>query len=272
LFGSLLPARIVTLIEVFCRYWVEKLIDFGSPYAERAIDLKTDIKYDLALFHSLHGQTISLGLLLSNSVHLSNIATINSVFSILLQQDFFEWLAKVRLRSSYSRHKGDKANPIIADIKDLKKTLGKTFDVRHVLVHEFPEVKPLTNEEIDQMFLVAATFIEVVDEGLKYLLYGPLPLGQQGINKAAREKCSAANEELNKLVKVVEEKTGKNDILEVQKAWNAFAEAEAGRIAKGWTGGTAYPAFYYTALKVLTRDRVRQLGVWIDELFPDEGT
>ena len=31
LFASLLPARLVTLIEVFCRYWVQKLIEHGPP-------------------------------------------------------------------------------------------------------------------------------------------------------------------------------------------------------------------------------------------------
>jgi hypothetical protein len=49
LFASLLPARIVTLIEVFCRYCVQKLIEHGPPYDERAIDLKVNIKYDLPL-------------------------------------------------------------------------------------------------------------------------------------------------------------------------------------------------------------------------------
>jgi hypothetical protein len=70
LFASLLPARVVTLIEVFCRYWVQKLIDQGAPYDERAIDLKINIKYDLPLIRSLHGQTISLGFLISNNVPL----------------------------------------------------------------------------------------------------------------------------------------------------------------------------------------------------------
>ena len=38
LFASLLPARIVTLVEVFCRYWIERLIDHGPPYDERAVE------------------------------------------------------------------------------------------------------------------------------------------------------------------------------------------------------------------------------------------
>jgi hypothetical protein len=47
LFASLLPARIVTFIEVFSRFWVQKLIDHGPPYAERAVDLKAPIQYNL---------------------------------------------------------------------------------------------------------------------------------------------------------------------------------------------------------------------------------
>ena len=47
--AELLPARLVTLVEMFCRRWVQKLIDYGAPYDERATDLKVEIKFDLAL-------------------------------------------------------------------------------------------------------------------------------------------------------------------------------------------------------------------------------
>ena len=60
-----------------------------------------------------------------------------------------------------------------------------------------------------------------------------------------------------------------SDIAEVQRTWEAFAKAEAERIAKGWTGGTGYPTVYHTALKVLTRDRVKQLRSWLQEMFDD---
>jgi hypothetical protein len=84
----LIPARLVTLIEMFCRRWVEKLIDRGTPYDERATNLKVEVKFDLALVRSMHDQTISLGLLLSNNVPLTSVGGIASVFAVLLDRDF----------------------------------------------------------------------------------------------------------------------------------------------------------------------------------------
>jgi hypothetical protein len=36
LLDELIPARIVTLLEVFVRTWIEDLVDKGAPYVERA--------------------------------------------------------------------------------------------------------------------------------------------------------------------------------------------------------------------------------------------
>jgi hypothetical protein len=202
LIGSLMPARLVTLLEVFCRYWVEKLIDSGSPYVERAVELKADVKYDLTLVRNLHGQTISLGLLLSNSVSLSNIESIGTVLSVLIQQNFFDWLSKVKPRTLLE-HNGDAAAPIVQDLQRLKRALGRTFEVRHVLVHEFPEASPYAIAEIDEMIAATGTFIHAADEGLTQLMYGLYPINQQSMNKAARDESGAAKEELGIVVRKV---------------------------------------------------------------------
>jgi uncharacterized protein YecT (DUF1311 family) len=147
--------------------------------------------------------------------------------------------------------------------------LNRAFEVRHVLVHEFPETSPYAPAEIDEMIAAVGTFIHAADEGFTQLLYGLYPINQQAMNKAAREESSAAGEELKKLADEVEKKTGESDIVKVQQAWEAFAKAEAERTAKGWTGGTGYPLIYHTALKVLTRDRVKQLRSWLEEEFDE---
>ncbi len=144
LVASLLPARIVTLVEVFCRYWIQRLIDHGAPYVERAAGLKVDVKYDLQLVHSLQGQTISLGLLISNSVSLASVTSIAAIFSTLIGQVFY-WLKNVRSRMALE-HDGDEA-PIISDIDAIARMLVRLFEVRHILVHEFPETHPVSVDE-----------------------------------------------------------------------------------------------------------------------------
>jgi hypothetical protein len=70
---ELIPIRIVTILEVFLRHWIEALIDHGAPYVERASKLKVDVKYDFAIAHSLQGGSVSLGQLIAHSLSLSRI-------------------------------------------------------------------------------------------------------------------------------------------------------------------------------------------------------
>jgi lysozyme inhibitor LprI len=262
LVASLLPARIVTLVEVFCRYWIQKLIDHGPPYVERAAGLKVDVKYDLQLVHSLQGQTISLGLLISNSVSLASTTSIAAIFSTLIGQDFFDWLKNVqsRIALEYDRD----AAPVISDVGAIARMLARLFEVRHILVHEFPETQPVSADEIDEMIAAASTFIEAADEGLTQLVYGRYPVAQQEMNRIAQEESEAVDLELEKLAKSVAAVDG-GDIFQVQKSWRVFAESEAERQAKGWTGGSAWALIYYTALKQLSDDRLEQLQSWFDE-------
>jgi uncharacterized protein YecT (DUF1311 family) len=113
--------------------------------------------------------------------------------------------------------------------------------------------------EIDEMIAAVGTFLHAADEGFAQLLYGLYPITQAAMNTLAREESSTAREELKKLADKVENKSGENDIVQVQQAWEAFAQAEAARIAKVVTGGTMYPTIYHTALRTLTLDRVKQL-------------
>lgn len=248
---------------------MHKLIEHGPPYDERAIDLKVNIKYDLPLVRSLHGQKISLGFLISNNISLSEIAAISAIFSILVQTDFFHWLSNVRYRTLLE-HEPDGGGPIVTDMDKLKRTLARIFEVRHILVHEFPDKLPFATAEINEMLDAVDNLISAADEGFTQLLYGLYPINQQAMNQKAREESKAIEEELDRLVDDVAKKSESDTIRKVQQAWRAFAEAEADRNAEGFTGGTAYPLFHHTALKVLASDRFRQLQTAVGEMWEEE--
>jgi hypothetical protein len=152
LLATLLPARIITFLEVFTKSWVQKLIDHGPPFADRAAALRPDkIEYSVAL--RLHGKIISPGLIISNGLGLSKLDDVANCFYILLgERDFFEWLSQIRTRSSYE----DDDSPsdpefIISDVRNVMTVLSRTFFIRNILVHELPENNPLGEEEIDGM-------------------------------------------------------------------------------------------------------------------------
>jgi uncharacterized protein YecT (DUF1311 family) len=267
--AHLLPARLVTLIEVFSRSWVQKLINHGTPYDERATELKVDVKFDLALVRSLHTQAISLGLLLSNSVPLNSVASIASVFTTLLHRDFFEWLAQVRGRF-WMEKKGKKARPILLDIETHKRSLARLFEVRNILVHEFPEKLPFILSEIDHLMETTSAFMNAADDGFTALLYGPYHhLSQHDMTMAARKESTAVEKALKKLVNEVAQATDTDTMKKAHDAWRAFAKADAERHAAPWTGGTAHPMMYWIAYRVLASDRLRQLQEWYGHFKDD---
>jgi hypothetical protein len=113
---------------------------------------------------------------------LSEIGAIGAIFSILLQTDFFQWLSNVRRRALLETQP-DGGGPIVKDIDKLIRTLARIFEVRHILIHEFPEKLPFEITEISEMLDAADTFITAADEGFIYLLVlykRPAPMSWKG--------------------------------------------------------------------------------------------
>lgn len=54
--------RAVTLLEAFSRDYLARLIDSGSPYAEKVVDLKLELKFDLRLVRAIERRVITLGI------------------------------------------------------------------------------------------------------------------------------------------------------------------------------------------------------------------
>jgi uncharacterized protein YecT (DUF1311 family) len=143
------------------------------------------------------------------------------------------------------------------------------FEVRNILVHEFPETLPFASNEIDGLIATISDFMNAADEGFTQLLYGLYPMNQRDMTMAAREESAAIEQALEKLVDEVAQATNKDTMRTAHEAWRAFADADANRHAAPWTGGTAYPMMYWIAYRVLASDRLRQLQQWYDH-FKEE--
>jgi hypothetical protein len=262
--SDLLPIRIVTLIEVFCRYWIEILIDReGSPYAETAANLKIDLKFDFEMVRGLQGRLITLGEVMANALPLTNLPSIATSFSTLLGTDLFPLLANTCHQSSLE-HQPNPV-PIISDVAILQKRLARLFEVRHIVAHELPADSPHQKVEIDDFFEAAGTFISAMDEALMQLLYPRSgPITQQAMNRDARERSEAASAELEALCAEIEKKSHSRTIHEVQQAWRIFQKQEAHRQAETWTGGTMYPLIFHSSEEAVARSRIAELQNWIE--------
>jgi uncharacterized protein YecT (DUF1311 family) len=258
---ELIPIRVVTIVEVFLRHWIETLIDHGAPYVERASNLKVDLKYDFAIARSLQGGSITLGQLIAHSLSLNRLDSCSSILSTLLGPDLFEAISNTRDLWRV-RLEGEAIGPIITDMPWVRKTLSRLFEVRHILVHEFPEKPPHPPDEVDEFLDASTALIYAVDEELAFRLQGRYPMTQAEMTRDAGARHQAAMAELETLCSEIEEDTP--EIHDVQRAWLVFKKAEAERQTRRQLGGSIRPMIYSLAAEALTRGRISELRDWLE--------
>jgi uncharacterized protein YecT (DUF1311 family) len=258
---ELIPIRIVTILEVFLRHWIETLIDHGAPYVERASKLKIDLKYDFPIASSLQGGLVTLGQLIAHSVSLNQVESFSATLKTLLDEDFFSAISKTRDRWRV-KQEGDTVGPIIGDISRVRKTLVRLFEVRHILVHELPEKKPHELTEVVTFLDVAAEFVQASEEELVTRLHGDYPMSQAEMNSEAGTRYQVAAAELDVLCKEIASQTP--EIVQVQNSWIAYMEAEAERQTQRHLGGSIRPMIYSMAAEAITRARIQELKSWLE--------
>jgi Lysozyme inhibitor LprI len=259
---ELIPIRLVTIIEVFLKDWIEALIDHGAPYVERASKLKLDLKYDFAIARSLEGGSVTLGELVAHSIPLSGVESFSAVLGILLDEDFFQLLSKTR-DAWKVKLEGDSVGPIISDIASLRRTLAKLFEVRHILVHELPDKKPHKLDEVSDFLSAAALFIDASEEEFWSRIHPGPPRTQTEMNRDAAARREAAVQELEVLCNQIKGETGRDEIESVQRLWLNFKEAEAERQTERHLGGSIRPMIYSLAAEAITRSRIDELKNWL---------
>jgi hypothetical protein len=257
------PIRIVTLIEVFTRSSVALLIDHDSPFAERASKLDVNIKFDFSLVRSLQGREVTLGQLMAHGISVQRIENMASVFSTLLGRDLFELISKVARQWEFEQE-GDAAKPIITDLAETRKTLSRLFELRHVLVHEFPHSVPYTHDDIEQFLNASIDFMDATEEMLQTTLYGREPTHQRGRNAKAELEAKLVLQELAEVVQEIAKISKTKRIFRVQRKWEAFKHAEAERQSAIWGRRARMgPLIYHYAVKRLAKERVRELREWL---------
>ncbi|MFB6419235.1 MULTISPECIES: lysozyme inhibitor LprI family protein [Bradyrhizobium] len=262
---ELVPVRIVTILEVFVRDWVEQIIDQGFPYVERAATLKLDLKFDWTLTSNVRLGTVTLGQLVAHNISTSRLETIKSALDTLISDDLFARISLVVNRWEVEVM-GSPPIPIIADNDKLRRDLFRLFEVRHILVHELPKGPIVSSDDVESFLQSAKLFVEATDEFLSELLWGKYPLTQRDMNATAAERNKSALEDLAKVCSEIEseyEEWG-SDLWTVQKQWNQFREADAEWQSREAEGGSMQSMLYSMASEAHAKARTKELRDWLN--------
>lgn len=262
------PVRIVTILEVFTRRWIEKLVDHGPPYLEQAAALmQGGAKFDYAVTMAIQGKRVSLGQLAARNVSLNDPGQIVTSFTKVLGTDFLKAIEKAHDRFAVERE-GAPMVPIISNVNNMMATLGRLFVARHIVVHERPGVKPYENADVDAFLTAAREFAHATEQTLYSRLYPDYPLTtMEMVDEAGRALHAAQREQEDILAKVkplVSDPLDRDLLRRSQEAWIAYRDLHAQLRSCNLEGGSLQPWMQIQELTRLTAIRTEELRWWVD--------
>lgn len=267
--------RTVTLLEVFTRWQIAALIDHGSQYTERAVELSKHFKMDFGLVRGIQGRAITLGDIVAHSIPLNSFEQILGYLGTLLGKPARPLLSSAVDRWAVEIKKAP-AEPIIRDFSSLASRLTRLFEVRHILCHEWPRKPAYDREEIGDFLDTAHRFAKAVEEVLLLEKFGLVPLTQTEINIQAEKHLSKAEDEMNRLLSDIRSQvSGKENwrvsIDDVQQKWQCYRDAQCDFDTHLYLEGTIRPLFWSKEAERLTRLRIAELQSWLEARADEDG-
>lgn len=273
--------RAVTLLEVFTRANIAELIDHGTDYANRAIDLSKSLKMDFTLMQSIQGRVITLGDIVAHSVAVNTFAQILGYFETLLGKPLRPLLASAVDRWA-TEIKKEPAAAIISDFDVLARSLTKMFEMRNILCHETPTKSVYALSDIDEFLGHSIQFTKSLEEVLTFEMFGLVPLTQTDMNIAAGEDLRKKEEELTQLLSEIRailkdlddrisdvpasaaECDWTSSLNDAEEKWLSYRIAQCDFVTHLNRGGTIRPLLWASEATRLTEIRIAELRNWLE--------
>jgi uncharacterized protein YecT (DUF1311 family) len=262
------PIAVVACMETYFRLAIKKLIDSGEPYLtnSQALMPKANVGFDV--LRALHGQSITIGDVISHSVSISNLTHLASDMSKLMGVDFLKEVSLIHDRWAVEVLK-QPVRPILLEADNTFRYVARTFELRHIFCHETASNHQFDAEEIEKCFDNAVLFLKAAEEMVSETLYPNSPLTQSDMNIASAGEYRKEKEHLDVLLSRVESLLSDKQVPrfnEANKAWEAFSEASVEVEGLQYEGGSIRPTVENSAATRLTRERSAQVSKLVDLL------
>ena len=265
------PIALVACMESYFRLVIKDLVDSGEPYLSNSSGLFHTNQFDFDVLKGLHGQTITIGDVISRYPSISNIRHIVKLMDDLMGYDFREKLSSVYDRWEVEAMESPKQS-IIRDIHETFRYVERSFQLRHVFCHEIATAIDVEKEEIDKCVYHTSLFLKASDELVSETLFPNAPLTQTDMNIASYEDYRKEEKDLALLLKKVTEVLSskqKEKFYEANEAWRKFVEASVEVEGLVYEGGSIRPTIENGAAAQFTRERkeqVEKLFAYLNEL------
>lgn len=255
------PIAIVACLETFFRLSIKQIIDYGEPYLSNAESIlpKNNIGFDV--LKGLHGDTITIGDVISHSISTSNLGHIVSYLNNLLKIDFINEVSNVKDRWAIEiEEKPDE--PIISSPDELFKYISKTFELRHIFCHETASNLKLHDKDIEKCFEYSLIFLKASEELINQIIYPNAPLTQTDINIQTHKDYTSEKTNLDSLLQELKTLLTEKQLKYLTKAnefWENYLEATVEIEGLQYEGGTIRPSIQNKAARDLISSRKRYI-------------
>jgi Protein of unknown function (DUF1311). len=252
---------IIACAESFFRLAIKELIDSGEPFLSNAENLRDTVKFDFTVLRAIHGKSVTVGDFVSHCVALSSLEHINTTLSIILGVDFLDSVKDVADRWVYEVLKKPKV-PIIEEPNKVFAGVKRTFEMRHIICHEFASNVVISKEDVSDSFKHTATFLRASAEFIQEIRYPGAPLTQYAMNINSAKLLDERREILNVCCAEVKARLNPGRILEfdaAQQKWADYCDAWARFEADVEAGGTIRPLLYGNVARKMTEQRIEEV-------------
>ncbi len=260
------PMRAVTLLEVFVKTWITRLIDHGSPYAENAAGLAASgVKFDYNVALALRGKKLSMGELVAHGLPVNRIEDVAGPFSTVLGRDIFALIETTVDRFKVERQ-DEPRRPIVQDMKRLRARIAELFRVRHILTHELPKTKPYAPNDVEGFLGSVVEFMQATDQALRTQLFGHYPLTPMEMAEDYGRRLALVESALQAALDQIAQRAW--NVVEHQQAqerWTSFANAQVSLVGSTLEGGSLQAVAMVAERLRLTVARVADVTWWLEK-------
>lgn len=153
---------IVSCIEGYIRLTIKDIIDFGEPYSSNADAISKSKK----IYNFINNnQSITKGDLISHTLSINNISSIDEILSSLLGIDFWPSL-------QVNPALDDDDTPLSEFNPNLYDHLEELFSYRHMFAHELANDVYIEIDDVDYFLSIGLLFMYVTEEMIDTYVYG----------------------------------------------------------------------------------------------------
>lgn len=261
-----IPVAIVVCFQSFFRSVVLELISKEESYLSNSMKLNEvkNFRLEIRDLLEINSSKISTVEIIAHNLSFNNIDSINNVFSIILNIDFFDSLNNFYPAKPNENFK-NATNHFVNNKESIFRDIASTYKLRHIYCHEF---KALIQIEISVIFRYlknCIAFLEAVEVYFNHIIYPYRPISKklkENTRLIERKKFFETEKDLDKLVQeIISIINGLGyevyfDINKEIEIWRKYRNSQVKQLCEVYEGSRTYKETFWRTMEGLTGEKI----------------